>query len=200
MFYCEVCNNILDITRTKPGIEGKNEEPSNVSSGSEQNDEENYEKILKKLESGDEISNEELASIDISRMIKLPYYKKINNKGKLKKKLMNMIEDMTNSDLNIKAYYMCRNCSFSSPIKSGYHVISLPPEGENANPEIYEHPTRLSNLVHSNILPRTRNFKCPNVNCGTNKSKIPTEAVFFRMDNVYQLIYICTVCQTVKRN
>ena len=131
-------------------------------------------------------------------MIKLPYYKKMQNKGNLKKKLMIMIEDLSNSDYDAIAYHVCSNDMFNEPIKTGFHLMTRPPPGnkilESFDIEKYR------NLCYTNTLPRTRNFKCLNDKCPTHDVKTPQEAIFFRIPNSFQVYYICTICHTLKIN
>ncbi len=123
----------------------------------------------------------------------------MNNKGKLKKQLIDMIDDMGNTDVNIHAYHMCSNCLYNVPVISGFHIMTKAPEGSTAVKE-YEDLSKYRNFVYSNVYPRTRNFKCNNKECDTNKKGTPTEAIFFRIGDTYQVVYICTVCHDIKRN
>ncbi len=52
------------------------------------------------------------------------------------------------------------------------------------------------NMIHSNIVARTRKYKCPNNKCETQKKPELKEAIFFRAGSTHKLTYICVVCKT----
>ena len=61
--------------------------------------------------------------------------------------------------------------------------------------------TDSSYFTHSNVLPRTRAYTCPNVKCVTHKDKKQKEAVMRRInDTSYHMVYICTACKTEWEN
>jgi hypothetical protein len=195
MFYCKVCDNILDISKKSLAKLEKNDTKSIIT-----DEDLDYDDMLKKLEDGVEIDEETLKKINISNMIKVPYYKKMNNKGLLKNKLMIMIEDMTNSDSDVHAYHVCANGLFSEQIKTGFHVLTRPTEKNQRNRTSFVDIDKLRNLCYMNTLPRTRNFSCVNIKCPSRTPDVPQEAVFVRLPGSYQLYYVCTTCHTIKMN
>ncbi len=159
----------------------------------------NYENILKKLQNGEQPTEDELKSVDIKEIIRTDYYKKMNGKGQLKTTLANMIDDLANSDTNTKVYHICNNCLFSKQLEPGFHVLSKNPEGIVSSHD-YENEEVYRNMVYQRTKPRTRAFKCINKSCPTVLGTKPSEACFFRKTSTYELIYVCTTCHTIKQN
>jgi hypothetical protein len=168
--------------------------------GSRDLDDVDYEALLKKIEEGKKLSSDELKSIDIKNMVKNEYYKKMAKKGEIKKNIMDMIEDMGNSDENTQAYMVCKNCSFSKSIDPGFKVLSKNPDGITSTND-YVNESSYRNKVHLRTMPITRNFNCPNKDCPVYKNKLAPEAIFFRKNaNTHETIYVCKRCLTIKMN
>lgn len=197
--FCELCDSILDITRTIPKQELLDTDKDTEKDTEKSEDLEiNYEDILKKVEAGEKISDDILRMIDLKELTKNDYYKKMAKKGDIKKSIMDMIDDMSNSDENTKAYMFCRNCSFSKTMKSGFKVLSKNPEGTASMSE-YINESEYRVKAHMRTLPMTRNYNCPNKDCPTHKQKLAPEAVFFRKSSQsFELIYVCRRCLYVK--
>lgn len=90
---------------------------------------------------------------------------------------------------NLPKYY-CSYCGNSEDIK------------ENQIIYVHKSTNELKNLVlnvkekkNDPILPRTRNYICPNKKCGTHQNEKLREAVFFRpIEKSFQTIYLCCEC------
>lgn len=202
--YCEKCDNILDISRTvvKDIDTLDTETPKNLSSeqNSDNDEDVDYEKLLKKIEDGQKLTNQELRTIDIKEMVKNEYYKKMSKKGEIKKSIIDMIDDLGNADDNTQAFMVCKNCSFNKPIDPGFRVLTKNPEGVTATHD-YVNEASYRNRVHIRTMPVTRNFNCPNKECPVYKNNIVPEAIFFRKNpNTYETIYVCKRCLTIKMN
>jgi len=198
--FCEKCGNILDISRSvvRDMDMSDSETPKNLSSDNNENVD--YESLLKKIEEGKKLTNEELRSIDTKEMVKDEYYKKMSKKGEIKKGIIDMIDDMGNADDNTQAFMVCKNCSFNKTIDPGFRVLSKNPEGVTATHD-YVNEASYRNKVHIRTMPITRNFNCPNKECPVYKNKLPPEAIFFRKNpNTYETIYVCKRCLTIKMN
>lgn len=194
--FCENCDNMLDITRTQFNKEDNVSAPKPVSS--ERNV--NYQELLKKVENNEKLSDEELNSIDIKELGNNEYYKKMNKKGEIKKRILEMIEDMKNSDENVQAYMICKNCGFTKPIKPQFKVFTKNPEGVTSSHD-YVNESNYRNRLIMGTMPRTRNFNCPNKQCPVYTKNASPEAIFFRKSsNTYETIYGCVNCATFKMN
>jgi hypothetical protein len=207
--FCEKCDNILDITRTMPiknneEIDTDTDTPKNLSSDEEEEEIKNqnvdYETLLKKVEAGKKLSYDELSSINIKDLVKNDYYKKMAKKGEIKKNIIDMIDEMGNTDENVQAYLICKNCGFSKTIEAGLRILSKNPEGVISGHD-YINEANYRNKVHIRTMPITRNFKCTNKDCPVYKEGLAPEAIFFRKNNTtHQIIYVCKHCLTIKMN
>jgi hypothetical protein len=187
-------DNIKDETKYESGNESGNE------SENEERDaevEDFYENILKTVEREETLTEDQVANIDIKRMIKTDYYKSLKSKSDIKKKILTLIEDMSNSDENTNFYLFCTNCGYNRPLDTGFHIMSKNPEGV-ASIHDYSDDSSTRNDIHTGIYPRTREFKCPNDKCESNHGK-PTEACMMRDGDTYKMVYVCTTCLTIKR-
>lgn len=189
--FCENCNNLFDIkTHT-------NEQEVEVISTST-NVNVDYKELLQKVENDKPLTFDELKTIDIKELMNNEYYKKMAKKGDIKKKIIDMIDDMVNSDEKTNAYMVCQNCGFILPIKPGSRIITKTPEGVNAEYE-YINETSYRNKVFINTTPRTKAFTCTNNKCPVYVKKLQPEAVFFRKNmGTYETIYVCVHCLTIK--
>ena len=152
------------------------------------------------MENGEIVFDEELKKIDIKDLVQDEYYKKMQKKGEVKKKIIDMIDDMGNSDTNKNAYMICKKCSFSKIIESGFRIVSKPPDGSVSYHD-FINESFYRNKVHISTMPCTRNFNCPNKNCPVYTKKILPEAIFFRKKtDSYEIIYVCKRCLTIKDN
>lgn len=204
--FCENCDNILDIARSlKNNNFNDSETPialseNNISETKSDKSEINYEYLLKKVENEEVLIDDELKSIDIKDMVKNEYYKKMAKKGEIKKRIIDMIDDMGNSDSNKNAYMICKKCSFSKIIESGFCIVSKSQDGSISYHD-YINESFYRNKIHISTMPYTRNFNCPNKECPVYVKKISPEAIFFRKNSEsYEIIYVCKRCLTVKYN
>jgi len=190
--FCKECNNILDISKTKPQSTVLDEEtPNNITSSSDTNGI-NYDDIVEKLENDDKIDENTLEKIDF---IVLQHNTKLKNKSvKVKRKIKKKIDELINkkeSSTKNNAYFICNNCSYSKEIKPGELIISrLSKDKTNVSLELTD---KQKNKLFSNVLPFTREYNCPNKKCGTYKGT-PNEAKFFRTQGTTHTWYLCCVC------
>ena len=192
--YCDQCNNLLDISRKVI----KKEKQLDTSTEKETEDTTKYDDLIKKLENNEQLSPEELVNVNVKDLLKSEYYKQVQGKGKIRKLLMDMIDEAANSDENTQAYFVCKNCAYSKPIKSGTliytkNIETLETEESNDDYTVYR------NMKYQKIMPRTRNFACSNPTCISNTDKnTPSEACFFRKHNSYELVMVCAYCSSIE--
>lgn len=189
MFYCPNCNNAFDITRS---IENKQ-------IGGNASDELNLiEKILAKKATVNDVNK-----IDIINFTKSAPYKSLVNADKEyvfnkiqellpndKKKLMeykNNVDEQANN-----AYFICTNCGHARKIENGTLIFSRKSDNITQSYNIGDY----SDLKHSNILPRTRNYICTNDQCESHKNTTKKEAIFFRVGG-YNIKHLCICCETI---
>jgi hypothetical protein len=183
MFFCPRCSFTYDIRQTRPQKGGGVKNVIN--------------KILTKIE----IKPMEISDLTLEMVTKHSYYRDLPSKKQeyvynslmatipapLKKK-----QPKSTSPIR-EAYFECHYCGFYDRIAPGTLIYQQSKEtSEDSMHKDY------SDLVYSDILPRTRKFEqCPNPVCKTRKEPKLKEAVMKRIETgtAYQMIYICTTCK-----
>ena len=95
------------------------------------------------------------------------------------------------NNLNSFGFYNCLNCNFFSNIENGTILI------DNTKVLHTKSDINLKLQSSNNILPRTRDFICPNKDCKAhNKLFTEREAVFYRVDKSFRIAYLCCECYT----
>lgn len=90
------------------------------------------------------------------------------------------------------AFFICKYCKNSKPIKPGTLIYSKNYDSINTNEE-EDYALAINDLS----LARTRNYICKNPECSTHDSTNSTtkEAVLTK-NKMEQIVYICTTCTT----
>jgi hypothetical protein len=141
----------------------------------------------------------------VSLNISLDYAEKQDFKSLDKKSqeiVMNYIQDnlpLNKKQITIKKnifpqkmIFLCENCGFSENIKPGTNLFSKLSSNEVQQPNI-----NYSYMIHSKILPITRNYICVNEKCESHIKNSKREAIFFReSNNSMKIIYICLACKS----
>ena len=216
MFFCPNCNNSYDITKTIPEkfsqqfggglfsdstsesitseIETESSAPPESSGGAIS--------LIDRIVNGEDLVEKDVANINVENFIKGPEYKKLNSKNK--ELVFNKIQDLLTVDKKkIKSqikpgkddvqptFFICNNCGYSEKIRPGTQIFSRTSENISRTYAVSDY----SDMLHSDILPRTRKYICPNKKCISHKDLSKREAVFFRLNNSFRLKYICTACK-----
>ena len=93
-------------------------------------------------------------------------------------------------------YFVCKNCGNSETIKEGTMILSKNKSSEKSgNSDTTD--INVKEYLQMSILPRTRQYHCPNENCESHKVPDKKSAVFFRQENTYKVRYICETCETL---
>ena len=192
--FCPNCNNILDISKNVPKantILGTSTPTSVSSDAPKKDDSQNLIKnILKNIVDGNELSNQDLKSIDIDKIIHDEEYKKMDKANK--KKIDDILSSIhTNLDSATGAYYVCRTCFYSKAIETKTLITSRACEGLSSG---YVNTEKFKNMVYNKALPLTRAYICTNKDCKSHKNHDKREAVFFR--DGMQVWYACKSCQS----
>ena len=196
--FCQNCNNTLDVSRNVIINDTKldTETPNTMSSDTKINID--YKSIIQKIENNIKPTNNELISIDFNELVKNSYYKKLTKKNIIKKNILDMIDDMENSDSDKKAFFYCNNCNYSKPITNNTMILSRHPR-DIVSTHDYIDEASYRNKIHMRTMPRTRNFNCPNNKCPGKTNNTPIEAIFFRKNSYsYDMVYVCKNCLTIK--
>jgi hypothetical protein len=144
-----------------------------------------------------------LQNISVTDLIKHDKYKKLKSKKKelvynkiqdllpLNKKKILLTKQHKPKETNV-AYYVCSTCGPIKRIEPKTLIYSRKAEALSQNYST----SNYTNMLYSDILSRTRRYKCPNDKCESHKDNKKREAVFFRKNNSYEIKYICTSCKT----
>ena len=94
--------------------------------------------------------------------------------------------------LNIqKTNFFCNNCHYSKGIEEG--AILYRESFYNNN---YEDLSIIDSRLDESIMPRTKDFICPNKKCISHKNGKDKEAIFYRpYKDSHQIKYICKDCK-----
>lgn len=103
-----------------------------------------------------------------------------------------IIQDVEKSNI----YFYCDNCGFSKPVNPKTLLFSR--TSKNISQSYISND--VVNMVHSDILFRTRRYICTNKDCESHENPLKREAIFFRLNNSYKVKYICTTCHTIIEN
>lgn len=194
MFFCPNCNNTFDITKNISDQRGGSNNSSQVGG-------DKYENIIKDILANNTLSESILSEVNIEDITKNNAYKRL--KAKQKEIIYNRIQDLLPvekkkllidkpvklSDEN-GAFFICNNCGFTKSMEPKTLIISRASESIAQSYEVGDY----KNMMHSDILPITRKYTCPNNECESHTDPYKKEAVFFRLNNSYKIKYLCRAC------
>jgi hypothetical protein len=106
---------------------------------------------------------------------------------------------INDDEINVfdKSYYYCNNCGYTDTIKN--NTIIYNKKTNQIDNEIIK--KNYLNYKYDNTLPTTKNYNCINEKCKTHKNPEIKNAVFYRNSLVnYNLIYVCSVCDSFWKN
>ena len=118
--------------------------------------------------------------------------KKISKEDKQKK--LDLYDELKNKKRSTVKYILeCLTCGSSYPLnpETTIHTINYKKQDYIFDDE------NIDLKIHDPTLPRTKDYKCENPDCGTNKndSLLNKEAVFYRASNSFHMKYACCVCK-----
>ena len=192
MFYCKYCSDTLQITKNiNLSIEDKIKPINDVK---------DLIKIVLEEEPETNIINSDFQySINWpeSNILEYKYDNNLNNE-EFKQKLFNKYRKIIKSQKNISKFYLaCSNCETTYFLEPETLLYSINFEKSALNID--------ENILIRNqdpLLPRTKDFICPNVKCVNNvkqnnkKVMMEKEAVIYRMNKEYNIKYICCQCNS----
>jgi hypothetical protein len=187
MFYCPKCLNIYNITKSI-----KIKEDLTQKGGDNKIDD-----IIQKLLENENLDDHKFTENDLENLEKSQNYKKLS--AKQKDYIYNFINDKVekktpkNPDTyNKNMYFICKNCGNYEIIKDGTIIASK----ENSKNVVSESNFNAKEYLQMSILPRTRQYDCPNDKCESHKNASKKSAAFMRLPNSYKMRYICESCET----
>lgn len=191
MLFCPNCNNFFNIAKKDDSIQ----------TGGKQKIDVDYEQIIDAMINNDDINFKDIEPY-IDTLLKSTYYQKLPQiqKSYVYNKIQDMlnlekkeIEPMTkNKSEPGKAIYLCKKCGYNQDILPGSEILNRASQNMAQNYTVSDY----KDMLNSKILPYTRKYYCPNNECKSHTDPKVREAIFFRLNNTYQVKYICTACKT----
>lgn len=109
-----------------------------------------------------------------------------------KQQKIDLYENLTNKKLSIKYILKCLTCGNEYPLEPETIIYSIDYKKQN----VIFNDEDIELKINDPTLPRTKDYKCKNINCITNKdNNAYKEAVFYRGLNTYYLKYACVICK-----
>lgn len=187
MFFCNECRYLFNITKDIKGkqLGGK----INVSLNN----------LFEKYNKNEKIDSDDLKNIKIKNILNDERFEAMNKKDQ--KKMLSFLKDIDKEfvvDNNDEkkdpnkntVHFICKFCKNNRLIEPGTLIYSRKYGSINAvEAEDYSY------VVYDNTLARTKNYICKNTSCETHENHDLREAVLLK-NNLYQIIYVCTVCKT----
>lgn len=176
MEYCKNCYNSLEITRNT------RKDESNIKSITKPDD------LLKmKIQDGQQVI------VNFNEGTLRAYIMENELDKETEKQLYQKFKQLLKQQKNVAQFiFLCNNCSTSYVIQPGTVLYNITFDNKNKIVEDEDVDVK----IQDPILPRTKDYICPNGNCAGHKDTKNKEAVFYRISNGYNLKYICTVCKT----
>lgn len=213
MYFCPNCNNVFDITRTSNQEGGMDDIESIDTATSDSSSitinqaggvkDDVYDDMVKKLLHHEKVEVGDIEKLSLDDFVKSNAYKKLKHHQREyvynkfqdlipldKKKIIK--EDALKQTID-KAYFICNNCGYLKPITEGTLIFS---KVSSDVAQSYS-TSDIKDMVHSDILPRTRKYLCPNNKCESHNNPEKREASFFRMNNTFKVKYLCQACGAV---
>jgi len=208
--FCPNCNNFFDIASTNNNLKTNLDNNNDSSTLSDTYDTLKggikYQSLIQKL-LDNQIEDNHIKNIDGDSLVNSSEFSSLTNEnknyiyGKIKKSLSNENKELFGGNFsknttdifsNNMPFFICKNCNTKKPIKPKSVLYSKTYKNKKSNYTI----GNFDNMLHSDILLRTREYTCPNDKCPTHKNYTLKEAVMFRMYESYKIKYICTACKT----
>jgi hypothetical protein len=208
MFFCSKCDNLYDLTKTPPTTVQKagqisEDTPNTVSDTTDSPVVLDVDTIIEYLIADKEVTSHDIGSLTLTQFTKNPLYKKLQGKEKeliynkitqlLPKKIQDIDKDI-NVNINIPAYFICKNCGNVEPIKPATPIVRRVVDEQHTNFDA--DVSLLTDKLSINFIPRTRNYLCPNTKCKSHDDHSLREAVMFRQSGSYRVQTICSACST----
>jgi hypothetical protein len=176
MDYCKNCQYSLDITRNTKRDEG------NIKTISKPEE-------LYKLKP----SNDLQYIINFNEVVLKEYLKEKNIEGDDYNAVIDKFKRLLKQQKTIAPFmFLCTNCGSSFVIQPGtiLYDFNLDTKGKATDEDDIELKCQ------DPILPRTKDYICPNKSCKSHNNSLEKEAVFYRNSSGYNLRYICCECKT----
>ena len=218
--FCKKCQNFMDITnnvvihsQTQSGGKPDNiDSNENIVESSDFDVSSEVEVVATKKKNGHivvldesdliDILNgnftKELDNYNIKDVTKIPYYNKLsdNQKSLLTTRIFDKLSKNQKNQKNMDngivkdSYFYCKSCGYYEKIPDKTFIFSRSFD-KNNNDLV---TNNFLNYKYDNTLPYSKKYNCENKACQTHKDPSIKKAVFYRLNNTYNIRYICTIC------
>ena len=144
--------------------------------------------ILKTIKPDDITKHLEFKKLDTKEK-ELVFNKIQDNLPQEKKKI---IETAPTQKEESTALFICTNCGYTDKIQPKTLIFSKSTDTSSQDFSV----SNYKNMLYSDILPRTRKYICKNPKCKSHTDPKEREAVMFRLNNKFNIKYICVSCKT----
>lgn len=188
MFFCEKCRYLYNVTKDVKSkqIGGKiNEALTNIFN-KYNNSEQLSDKDLKKIKGKDLVDDERFENMTKKEQRKIISYVKAVDRN-----FFTQPEELTENKVGTNAaFFICKYCGNSKPIKPGTLIYS---KSYNAtgNTEVEDY----TYAIYDQTLAKTRDYICKNDKCPSHTNDKVKEATLTK-NTSEQIVYICNACST----
>ena len=183
MAFCNKCHNLFGITRSTQGLDKYSDYADSLFSKIGQN-QPIQKKDLAKLNAQDVTQDERYQNMSKKEQRRISDLIKAVNPDFFKES----IEEKQVQEEEAKAYYLCKMCKNTKPIKPGTLIYSK----SYASTGLQDN----RDYTYARYDPTyflTQNYVCPNPKCKTHKEPSLKEAVLAKSASNL-LVYVCSVC------
>jgi hypothetical protein len=184
--FCSVCDSLLNISISDNPNSAKNKDSDNLKEKSPIN----MNDIIDKLFNDEKY---DFSDVNLETISSSDEYMQLSKdkKTKLNKKIEQLQSARYDNSSNV--FMHCRLCSESYKMKPITLISSK--INERMQSSSYYNSDRYKNNIYNRILPRTKNYVCPNDKCPGIKNEKLHEAVFDRIGDSMKVMYTCVGCQ-----
>lgn len=188
MFFCEKCHYLYNVTKDVKSkqIGGKiNETLTNIYN-KYSNNEPLEEKDLKRIKGKDLLEDDRFENMTKKEQRKIISFVKAVDRNFFAQE-----EEPTKTKIgNTSAFFICKYCENSKPIKPGTLIYS-----KNYNTVDSTDVDDYTYAIYDQTLPKTRDYICKNEKCKTHSNPDIKEATLTKNARD-QIVYICNICST----
>ena len=187
MFFCEKCRYLFNVTKDVKSkqIGGRINEALTTIFNKYNSSQAIEDRDLKRIKGKDLLEDERFEDMTKKEQRKLISTVKSVDK--------NFFDEEKTAEPKIGsniAYFICKYCKNSRPIKSGTLIYS-----KNYSMDSSVETEDYTYAIYDQTLPRTRNYICKNTKCESHKNDAVKEAALTK-NTSEQIVYICTACST----
>lgn len=219
MFFCPNCNNSFDLTKlSSKSTDTKSQEQTQTETETSQTaqaagakpksvrggEKINYDELVSKILNDTDISDMSMGNFVLDNLLINSSYTKLTKEQK--ELIYNTIQDLlplthkdkrynesTKQYATSKIHFICNNCGFMKKVEPKTKIFSRESDSMTKTFKTSDY----SDILNSDIVPITRKYTCINPKCESHKNNEVREAIILRLNNSFEVKYICKACKTV---